>query len=671
MSTLATPSKHHKELLRLETKLSERESDIAHLTETLQKSEKTSREVRTALIKSEKENQSLQSEVERLSTQLQGIAGFHKKIVALETEHDKSTKRRDQEISTLKSELRLAEDRASQYLTEKKTLEHDLERLQACIKDQERSSRATYQQMNVRLTEYLEKTLEERDKNLRTLQLTKSSSLLENVHYQKLLTDRASQVAELVALVHDSSSREDLLYDTLDILLESCDLQTEQFAELKTDFQSELAELNSCLAESQAEMMNRERISGQILREKDIELEVVNQLISRAKLELEEAQLVRASMEKSLENWSQAYNDLSAFCRAKCDELDNCRDELVTRDGKNAELTAAIQALDSQMISLNGQLDRSKENHLLATETWQLKQCEVRTNLKKVEKELSDEKAKKNKLSAELMLAKQAEAALRGEVEQTRNLRGQLEEVERENDKLKKMNDLILRQSDLNAAEIDKIEKLNIELVSQQNPAQKVKVLDRMRRELKEEKEINAKLNNQLWAAKSEIKSLKDELSAYQSISHPIAASTVHNGVGISRVTRAPLTEVMKRFENQNGLTERKSGDEETNHNKKLIGKPTDKHRELGGFLSRDSAQRDVAPETTPLTQEVSIRPAASRLPINHNQVFRRKKDLKTEKLLPITKIIAETTDRNPYESGEVSLGAIKMQGKMTLDELR
>jgi uncharacterized protein YigA (DUF484 family) len=70
------------------------------------------------------------------------------------------------------------------------------------------------------------------------------------------------------------------------------------------------------------------------------------------------------------------------------------------------------------------------------------------------------------------------------------NLTTQLEEVEQENEQLRKINDLIMRQSNLNAAEAAKVEKLNNELVSQRNPAQKVKILDRMRREIKEEREV-------------------------------------------------------------------------------------------------------------------------------------------------------------------------------------
>ncbi|KAA1089153.1 hypothetical protein PGT21_008573 [Puccinia graminis f. sp. tritici] len=114
LSTPATPSKHHKELLRLETKLSEYESNITHLRETLQKSEQTTKEIRNALNKSENDYESLRSEVSRLKKQLHGAAGLHAQVIAPETEHDKGKKRRENDISNFKTELRSAETRASQ-----------------------------------------------------------------------------------------------------------------------------------------------------------------------------------------------------------------------------------------------------------------------------------------------------------------------------------------------------------------------------------------------------------------------------------------------------------------------------------------------------------------------------------------------------------------------------
>ncbi|POV95757.1 hypothetical protein PSTT_16047 [Puccinia striiformis] len=134
-SSMATPSKQNKELLRLEAKLSERESNISHLLKPC-KDRINYYEIRNALNKSENDNSSLRPEVNRFKKQLHGLAGLHAKV------------------------------------------------------------------------------------NRRTLQVTKSLSLLDNVHAKKTLADRASQVAELVTLVQQASVREDLLY-----VLETNDMQ--------------------------------------------------------------------------------------------------------------------------------------------------------------------------------------------------------------------------------------------------------------------------------------------------------------------------------------------------------------------------------------------------------------------------------------------------------------
>jgi deoxyhypusine synthase len=75
-------------------------------------------------------------------------------------------------------------------------------------------------------------------------------------------------------------------------------------------------------------------------------------------------------------------------------------------------------------------------------------------------------------------------------VNRAQNLSTQLEEVKREDEQLRKITDLIVGQSNLNAAEAAKVEKPTTELLSQRNPTQTVKILDLMQREIKEEREV-------------------------------------------------------------------------------------------------------------------------------------------------------------------------------------
>ncbi|KAI9611330.1 hypothetical protein KEM48_004572 [Puccinia striiformis f. sp. tritici PST-130] len=664
LSTMATPSKQNKELLRLETKLSERESNITHLTETLQKTEQTTKEIRNALNKSEHDNSSLRSEVDRLKKQLHGLAGLHAKVIELESEHDKK--------------LRLAEDRASQYLNDKNNLQGDFERLQTSLENSECALQSTSRKTNQQLSRYLEKIFEERQVNQRALQVTKSLSLLDSVHAKKTLADRASQVAELVTLVQQASVREDLLYEVFDSLLETNDMQMQQLIDIEVDLQLERDELRQSLVQLREESQSRQELSDQQLREKGVECHLAYQRTSQIQSELDEAHLVCSSLERCVISSTDAYRDLSGVCLSKCNELEKSRTDLEKRDSKITELTESIQESESQLVEMNEQIDCLHENHSLAAKAWQLKQSELQSNIKKLEKDLREEKAKRNKLSGELMLTKQAEAALQGEVEHAQNLNTQLEEVERENEQLKKINDLIMRQSNLNAAEAAKVEKLNNELVSQRNPAQKVKILDRMRKEIKEERENTAKLENQLWTANTEIKTLKEELSAYQSVSHPttsvlnyVQPSTVHNGMGIARVTRAPLSEVMKTFDNRSdthSIAKSKAEEEEAaviRPNPKIPTRTkASKHHQPSHFLT----PHEFIQET--LMEDQEDHPKSSRLPTTNNnnlpKLVKKRDDSKKEKLMIINK-----NNNLTNNVGEISLGAIKMQGKMTLDELR
>jgi len=678
LSTLGTPSKHQKELIRLETKLSERDSNITHLTETLHKSEQATKEIRIALNRSETDNNSLRSEVERLKKQLHGVAGLHAKVIELETEHDKSKKRRDKEISSLKSELRLAEDRASQYLTDKTNLQGNLERLQSSFENAEQSRQSASRQSNQELIKYLEQVFQERHTNQRTLQLTKGLSLLADVHAKKVLADRASQVTGLVSLVHQAESREDLLYEVFDSLLETSDMQIQQLIEIEMDSCCEREQLERNFADFRKESMSMGQILDHQLREKELECQLAHQQTSQIQSELSEATKVCSSLQKALIDSSEAYRELASGCSSITKELEKSRVESDKRNSKITELSTSIQTLESQIVELNAQIQGLHEEHSFASEAWHQKQSELQSSIKKLENDLREEKAKRSKLSGELMLTKQAEAALRGELEHAQNLNTQLEEVEQENEQLRKINDLILRQSNLNAAEAEKVEKLNTELVSQRNPAQKVKILDRMRREIKEERENTAKLENQLWTANSEIKCLKDELSAYQSVSHPTSAptarsSTIHNGMGIARVTRAPLSDVMKAFNDQVDSRDQEKVDkaQAIRPTPKITTRAKGRHQPSSFATPPEFIQETaVEPLTAPAPEEQQ--PRSSRLPINsnHHKLLKKKDESKKDKLMAINKNPVDHL-KNNNNAGEVSLGAIKMQGLMTLEELR
>ncbi|MBW0483151.1 hypothetical protein O181_022866 [Austropuccinia psidii MF-1] len=637
ISTLATPSKHHKELLRLETKLFERESSITNLTETLQKSEQTLKEIRKSFQKSQAENDHLHKEVDRLKKQIQGVAGLHTKLIELQTEHEKSKTRRENEISNLKKELRAAEDRASEYLDQKSQIQHSFESLQ-------KSTQATYHTLHShshqalqQLNQYSQELSTKLINCTRELRLTNNLSQLKDIYSQKFLAGRASQVNEMILLLEESNLREESLDDMIDDLVDTNDILLEQFLQDQNLSFTEHERHSNEVIGFQNDLGFLQKQLEDLTRQTDIKLELCRQEIVQGRTELEGAWLLNSSLENALTTSSTAYADLSSQCRLKCNEVEKALEDLTTRDATIAQLTDSNQGLQAEIITLKNDIEDIKQNHASDRETWQSKQTELKSSLKKTEQQLNEEKEKRSKVNTELIMTRQAEAALYGQAEHAQNLQLQLEEIQGETEKLRKINDLLMRQANLNAEEAEKIAKLNIELVSQHNPAQRVKVLDRMRRELREEKENTAKLQNELWSAQSEIKVLQNELSAYQSISHPTSIAVPNSKTipGMSRVARVPLKEA-------------------------AIGSLTNTQI-IKGNSPQTSPQPPTVNDESVVTNKKAdfqkppiTKPHISKIP-RHGQLNRK---------VDVVPTMLHENDT------DMSIGAIKMQGKMTLEEL-
>lgn len=147
--------------------------------------------------------------------------------------------------------------------------------------------------------------------------------------------------------------------------------------------------------------------------------------------------------------------------------------------------------------------------------------------------------------------------------------------------------------------------------------------------------------------------------------------------MGISRVTRAPLSEVIKNFDAQPDPRETGSKIEKEvaaiRPTPKITTRAKGKHQPSNHFATPPDFVKDIPAEPT---QEIN-QPRFSRLPINnnnlhHQKILRKKDDLRKEKLMVIhNPQVDNTKNSNNNNVGEVSLGAIKMQGKMTLEELR
>ena len=140
-------------------------------------------------------------------------------------------------------------------------------------------------------------------------------------------------------------------------------------------------------------------------------------------------------------------------------------------------------------------------------------------------------------------------------------------------------------------------------------------------------------------------------------------------------MTRAPLSEVMKTFDNQPDVREKGKKVEKEDAIRptpKITMRTKGRHQSSNFATPPDFIQETVA-ELAPSAQEPQ-QPKPSKLPINntyHPKVLRKKDDLRKDKLMTIHKNQADNAKTNINNAGEVSLGAIKMQGKMTLEELR
>lgn len=92
----------------------------------------------------------------------------------------------------------------------------------------------------------------------------------------------------------------------------------------------------------------------------------------------------------------------------------------------------------------------------------------------------------------------------------------------------------VLTQSNVERADV--LSELNASLVSHANSQQKVKVLDRLRQEGKVERETIATLESKLVESRREVEQLRGELAAYQSVGGGTTGAT------LSRVQRpAPI----------------------------------------------------------------------------------------------------------------------------------
>ncbi|KAG0140053.1 hypothetical protein CROQUDRAFT_53856 [Cronartium quercuum f. sp. fusiforme G11] len=596
-----TPSAHHAELLRYESRLFQYESQIESLQRNLQNSESVLKETRRALQRSE----SAVSELDRAKAQIAGLSGIQRKLAELTEEHRKSKERRDAEITRLNGQLRDAEERCEQ---------------------QRRTSgagREAFERINLHLCERLPRLLAEMEAGERALAMKKQLTKIDRVRVRKRLGDRVAQVSELAGLVNEQAGQEEMLLELADTLVDVESCAREEAEDLAETLWVERERLIDELMEGRESDQLWKDVWASTLTESREET-----MIERARAEIAENELAGfntrvVGLESRLSETVEAYQTLAT-----------------TSHAARVEASNQLSARDSEATEAN---DVLRKTHAGAIEEWEREKNKLVTRAEEASKAAANEKELRRKAGAEVLVSRQAEAGARADLQQLEQVQAQLDAVEIEKAQLAKINDLLSRQSSLNAEEADKLAALNTELVSHQNPAQRLKVLDRLRREGKEERTNAAHLQNELWAARAQIESLKEELSAYQAVSVPPVPirkkttsslppkSPSQQLVGFSRVSRATLTEVT------------------------IEGAPAG---------SRRTGERSAAIDSLPLRSARNQKrtPQCPQSEFNngvpHYEIFSRGR-------VQGSSVGAEA------RAAELSLGAVKMQGRMTLDELR
>lgn len=407
---MATPSKHHNELLRLESKLFQYESKIESLVQSLQVSEQTVKETRRALQKSDEEHTTLQTELDKLRKQTVSVAGLTRKLADLQDEHEKSKARREAEITRLRSELRRLEDTS---LAEKA-------RLKTAASDTERASRTEFRTSLAQLYEhlgvYIPSLIHKHQLAERALRIERQLEAAIDVRVRKRLADRAAQVAELADIVVEQESREEELVEVIETLLDIEEQATAQ-AEDHCDLLESENERLRVEIKKQRDLDGLQWMVWQAgITEREKEADTVEQTLRNTQLELIEAQSNSAELRSNVSEIVEAYSTLSGICRSTKDELTKVREESATKDVAIGNLTKELDEANVDLMRSREDLNRSREDHSAQVEDWQAERADLQSRADEATQKATQETEARRKTCGELLVSRQAEAAVRGEL---------------------------------------------------------------------------------------------------------------------------------------------------------------------------------------------------------------------------------------------------------------
>ncbi|OAX43280.1 hypothetical protein K503DRAFT_708780 [Rhizopogon vinicolor AM-OR11-026] len=199
------------------------------------------------------------------------------------------------------------------------------------------------------------------------------------------------------------------------------------------------------------------------------------------------------------------------------------------------EVTAGQRALTDAQVSLT---ESREGQHVLQHEVGELKN-QIRDTAASHKHALQKERDASQKLSAALQISKSAEEALKAELEQLHAELADLSRFQEAYYNLVDETEALVARNNLAEEEAENLSKFNAEILSHNNPAQRILYVDRIRRELAEVKQKLLMCTRDRDTISATNEDLRHEVMMYKSIMVPEDSKPRMN---LTRVTRPLLT---------------------------------------------------------------------------------------------------------------------------------
>ncbi|GAC92984.1 ER to Golgi transport-related protein [Pseudozyma hubeiensis SY62] len=351
----------------------------------------------------------------------------------------------------------------------------------------------------------------------------------ERIKIETVAEERAAQIHELVAVVKQVQQDRDSakqLATTLEADLDS--IAAELAAERR---------LASRLIEQQEERQQRSSV-GESSSWGDL-----SGLTEALDIDAGSACSVRAELEDALARNALLQDEaaeLQARCIARSTEAKSAEEALAATRSQVATLEASIAAKTREIDTLVQQLSEIEPlRKRLATATEQASSAR---------KEADTQSEACRSLAASLQNARVAEKAWRDDRDRMASMLNQAEHYEALYNELVEQTKHLVQRNALAEEQVASLSALNSELLSHNNPNQKIMYMDRVRHELDDVKHENIDLRWQLERAQEENRVLQRELVSYRAVDAPL-----------SQRPRAEVTRVMRAGDHE-GLLRQVSG---------------------------------------------------------------------------------------------------------------